>query len=1372
MQDKKVLKILSVLFVLFLQINSGAYCQKKLSFQSLHDGLSNNHIKCIFQDSKGFMWFGTYDGLNKFDGNNFVTYENSPSDSNSLCHNYINAIIEDKYKNIWIGTSNGLDIYNRNNDHFSTIHQLHSYTFLCITVLFFDDLDNLWIGTSGNGLIIYNIKNQKVTSFTSSITDEKTISSNFVTGIVKDRYNRIWIGTRSGLNLFDYKNKIFKHFVHDDNNPESLSQNNIMVLKTDNSGDVWIATYGGGVNQLGDRNDKIIFKHYDKNNTTHGLSNNYILSLCPDRKGNLWIGTENGGLNYLNESNGIIDHYYAEDGNPQALISNSIWAVYEDKDGIVWIGTYDKGINIIDENFDKFELFQKNNSTNKRLTNNDIKCFAQDHYGIIWIATDGGGIFGFNPATRQFLDFPGNNKLSTNSVISLLIDNKGNFWAGTWAFGIDKFDKNGNKIRNYKCSLRKGSGGNISCLFQDKKNDIFAGTSGNGLFRYNSINDNFIPVIYDTPNSHLNGNSYISVIKEDSQNNIWIGTFFGLTRITPSESGNYKFTQCLQSSNPTSLSSSLVKSIFEDSRKRIWIGTENGLDMMTDTSGSFIHYNQQSGLPNNSINSILEDEHHNLWLGTNKGISKFNPSTLTFKNFTKEDGLNSNEFSLGACLKTFSGSLVFGGPDGFNMFNPDSIKFNTRVPSVYITDIKISNCPVKIGAENSPLQKNISETSKITLTHKQNSFTIEFVAINYTRSERNQYKYLLEGFDKTWVHSGTQHMVTYTNLDAGTYKFKVMGSNNDGVWNKMPSILEITVLPPFWETTWAYLLYILVFGLLLFGFLRLWMIKTEQAQKLKFEKIQRENEEELNKLKIQFFTNVSHELRTPLTLIISPLEHIVSLGIVTGKLKQQLSLAFKNTERLFRLVNELMDFSKFEENKLKLFVKQFDIINFTHEISYLFTDEAQLKQIKFSFESDTDSLLIWADKNKLEKVFTNLLSNAFKFTPENGFIMIRMDTTTNSNAIHIEFINSGPGISSQYIDKIFDRFYQVPDKEINSYSGTGIGLALVKNIIDLHHGTISVTSIINHETCFTVSLLLGNEHFDEADIIKESDSDKTSNRKLTSPLKKADSEHIHKLPVILIIEDNTELRTYLVSILNEEYQIAEAPDGETGLMLAAEKNPDLIISDIIMPKVSGIELCKRIKGDIATSHIPVILLTSKDTIENQIEGIEIGADTYITKPFNVTHLLASVKNLIETRRRLFQRFSQEVYLLPKEVTTNKYDQKFLEHAIEYISTNIENEDISVEGLAASLTMNRSNVYRKIKALTGQSATEFIRTIRLKMAIKYLEAGEYNISEISYKVGINSPAYFTKCFKEHFGKLPSEFLSKNTLQKDKNSTTNN
>lgn len=1361
MPYKTTLKGLSALLLLLL-LGHAAHGQKKISFQPLHDGLSNYHIKYIFQDSKGFMWFSTFDGLNKFDGNHFTTYESSPLDSTTLCDNFVNIMVEDKDKNIWIGTASGLNIYNRDKDNFSTVSALQKSTSFCVTTLLLDDHDNLWVGSYGRGLFIYNIKSKKVISFTTDKQDTNTISSNVITGIVKDRKHRIWIGTRNGLNLYNDKTKTFRHLFHNDQDPLSLTQNSINALSTDKEGNVWVATIGEGLNQLVEHNGRFTFKTFTATDKPGGLSNNHILSLCPDRKGNLWIGTENGGLNYLHIQSGIFEHFYAEDGNPKALASNSIWSVFEDKDGILWIGTYNKGINMLDERFNKFEVFQKNYTTNRQLTNNDIKDFKQGRSGTIWIATDGGGICGFNPETRQFLDFPGNNKLSTKTVISLLIDNKGNFWAGTWSFGIDRFDKNGNKVRNYKCATNKTTGGKISCLYQDKKGNIFVGTSGNGLFRYDPQADDFISIVNKAPNSQLNENTFISQISEDSQHNIWIGTFYGLMRMAPNGMEDYKFTQYFHDATPESLCNSRVKTVFEDSRKRIWVGTENGLDLMTNPNGSFTHIDKQNGLPNSTINGILEDNHGNLWIGTNKGVTKFNPDAMSFQNFTKEDGLCSNETSMGTCLKTPSGSLLFGGSSGFNMICPDNIQFNTHIPSVYITDISISNCRVKIGAKNSPLQKNISETKEITLTHEQNSFTIEFVAINYTRPSKNQYKYMLEGFDKTWVNSGTQHSATYTNMNAGKYTFRVMGSNNDGVWSVKPCVLEIKVLPPFWKTPWAYLVYFIIIGALVFSFMQLWKIKTEQEQRLKYEKLQRKHEDELNKLKMQFFTNISHELRTPLTLIISPLEHILSSGDITGKLKQQLGLAFKNTERLFRLVNELMDFSKSEENKLKLQVKPFDMVQFVHDSFHLFTDEAKLKHIDFTFETDADIVMAWADQNKLEKVFTNLLSNAFKYTPENGFIKVKITVPATSNTISIAFINSGHGISPEYLNRIFDRFFQVPDNETNNYTGTGIGLALVKNIMDLHHGTINVTSEIDHQTCFTVTLLLGKDHFDEASLMKESDNGNTVIRKQTVTGKKTIVETDQKLPHVLIVEDNAELRSFLVSVLNEAYQVTESSDGEAGWILAEETNPDLIISDIIMPKMSGIELCTKIKKDIATSHIPVILLTSKGTIENQIEGIENGADMYITKPFNVTQLKAIIKNLIEIRRKLFQRFSQDVYLLPKEITTNKYDQKFLEQAIGYIQNNIENEDISVEGLSASLTMNRSNVYRKIKALTGQSVAEFIRTVRLKQSIKYLEEGELNIAEIAYKVGFNSPAYFTKCFKGHFDKLPSEFLPKKII----------
>lgn len=1360
-----------------MALHSASFGQsRKITFQSLEEGLSHHHVKGIVKDSEGFMWFGTYDGLNKYDGTNFVLYENNPDDSTSLCHNSVNTILEDSQKNIWVGTSNGLVVYNRDTDNFSSLKELGKRNIFYVSSLYCDRNDILWIGTSGSGLFRYDLKRHKLDSCLYDKNKPGSIRSNFINSIVSDKDNNVWIGTRKGLELFDARTKSFTHFVHDPSDQTSLSGNAVSSLTNDKDGSVWVGTYGNGLNRMVRSGGSYTFMRFQKTNLAGSLSHNNILSLIADKKGNLWVGTENGGLNCLPYKSDRFVSYLTEDGNPTSISSNSIWSLYEDNIGIVWIGTYNKGLSRIDEKYDKFEVLQRNSASPRTLVNNNVKGFAEGEPGKLWIATDGGGVCHFNTRTGQF-SLPVNNAtLSRKEVMTIVYDTRKNIWVGTWAGGIDRLNKDGIKIKNYSSLNVPGfTSNNIMCLYEDRQGNIWAGTSGNGLFMYNTVLDTFIPVFDSANKTHLTQTAYVNDILEDSDHTLWVGTMFGLVRINRNSDADYSFHEFSYRPNSTSISSFRVSVIFEDSKKNLWIGTEEGLNLFNKRDTSFQVYQKREGLPNNSIKGILEDHAGNLWISTNKGISKFNPQKNTFRNFSTDDGLTTNEFNMRSCLRTRSGEFFFGGNNGINAFYPDSIKVNTYIPPVYLTDLKIFNAPVKIGGADSPLAKNITETTHITLTHEQSSFTIDFVALNYTRSSKNQYAFMLEGFEKQWNYVGTKRMATYTNLDAGTYIFKVKGSNNEGLWNETPTTLQITVLSPFWKTWWAYLMYVLIFSGVLFVFIKLLVIRAKQAQQLKLEQISHEKDEQLNKLKIQFFTNISHELRTPLSLILSPLEQIISTEQVQTDLRSRLKNIFNNVERLFRLVNELMDFSKSEENKLKITAQMGDVVKFVQEEFYLFTDEAHRRQIEYRFAGPSEKINAWFDPGKLEKIILNLIANAFKFTPDQGKINVIVEKIETGKrdaygeiqyAVRLSVVDNGSGISPEYIDNVFDRFFQSYEDKAKYQTGTGIGLALVKNLVELHQGTITVTSDKWKETRFTVTFPLGNAHFNENEIINEpidirSSMAKTRYLPTHRRPQVAVRKPSHNAPVILIVEDNIELRDYIVSILSGAYQILEAPDGEAGFDLAAEQIPDLIISDIIMPRLNGIEFCKKIKEEITTSHIPVVLLTAKVTMENTIEGIESGADVYITKPFNVNYLEVTIKKLIETRRMLFQRFSQEVFLLPKEISTNPLDQKFLERAIEYIDKNIENEEINVENMASHLAMNRSNLYRKIKALTGQTATEFIRTVRLKMAIKHMESGEMNISEIAFKVGFSSPGYFAKCFKIQFGRTPSEYLSDRT-----------
>jgi ligand-binding sensor domain-containing protein/signal transduction histidine kinase/DNA-binding response OmpR family regulator len=1361
-------------------------------FQSIQQGLSHQIVHAIIKDSYGYLWFGTQDGLNKFDGSNFVVYENSPNDSNSLIHNSIHALIEDKYKNLWIGTSQGLNLYNREKDNFINVdfikNNVNHLNTTYVSALCADDEGKIWIGTFGNGINVYDYKHYVFSYYIHDTTNNNSVISQYITSLALDDENNIWIGTYDGLDLFDRRTKSFRHIALPSRS-NGLNNSYITSLYVDHLGDIWVGTQHEGLYKLLKKNDGYGFTHYEHTGNPNSLSDNYVWSLCEDKKGNLWIGTDKGGLNCLNLKSDKLSCYRSEEGCPNTLSSNSIWSLFVDDNNILWIGAYNKGINVFDEKYQKFELYQRNLFSKNTLPSNDVRSFAEDKQGDVWIGTDGGGICRFNPGTRQFIRLvmstAGKTLLTKNDVTQVICDSRENIWVGMWSGGVDRLDKNANRVKNFKTGGIQGAGdNNVITLYEDKQKNIWAGTAGSGLFEYNPMQDRFVQITDNSDPLKLLNTAFVASILEDNDDDLWVGTLYGLVCIKKKHSGELSFTRFYHSNKRGSISSDRIITIFEDSRKNLWFGTEDmGLNLYNRRDGTFTVFQKQDGLPNNSIKGILEDSHGNFWISTNKGISRFDPIAKTFRNYTQADGLNSDEFYK-SCLKTKTGEFFFGGNKGFNVFYPDSIKNNTLVPPVYLTDLKIFNKSVKIGEKGSPLQKQISLTRKITLTHKQTSFVIEYAALNYTRSSRNQYVYMLKGLDHEWNNAGHNRTATYSNLSPGTYLFMVKGSNNDGLFNPIPTTLEITVLPPYWQTKWAFAVYFLVFFSLLYAFVKLQMIRIKQLQVLRMERMKREKDEELNQLKMQFFTNVSHEFRTPLSLILSPLENIIFGGSLKSELKNQLTIIYKNADRLFRLVNELMDFIKAEDGSLKVAAQSGNIVSFSREISAYYLDAAQRRYIDYQFVAEDSEVEAWFDRDKIEKVLHNLLSNAFKFTPDKGKITLRLekirvdDHSINPAApigelpfgdyMKISVTDNGSGISPVHISKVFDRFFQSLEEDKLYQTGTGIGLSLTKSLVELHHGKIWVTSEKWKETCFTVLLPLGSAHFNPDEMVSMSvgisvwHSHQAAFEPGQKEIKNRKSQE--NLPLILVVEDNIELRNYIVSVLLVSYNVLEATNGKQGIEMVLEHLPDLIVSDIIMPEMSGIELCRKIKEEISTSHIPVVLLTAKNAVESRLEGIETGADAYITKPFNVRILEATLKNLIETRQKLFQRFSQEAFIMPKELSNNPIDQDFLERIIGYIDKNMADESLSVEKLASHLLMSRSQTYRKIKALTGQSATEFLRTVRLKKAIKLMESGELNISEIAFKIGFSSPAYFTKCFKEHFGKLPSEYLPESGKKK--------
>jgi signal transduction histidine kinase/ligand-binding sensor domain-containing protein/DNA-binding response OmpR family regulator len=1358
------------LFILFiitalptLQIQG----QPQMYFQAIRQGLSNQSVRCIFKDSRGFMWFGTHNGLTRYDGINFVNYENSPTDSNTLNNNYIRDIVEDKWHNIWVATFQGLNRYNRQKDNFTRITPVQN---IIISAMSLDNQNNLWFGDLGTGFMRYNIVSKEVEYFRFTKNKPNWINSDHVTSLIPDNKGKIWIGTWNGLDILDVKTKGFRHIASNTASETSLSNNCINTMILDKNGILWIGLLNGELNSVSINDPELKFKNYQFGKDVRSISPQNIISLCFDNSNKLWIGTENVGLICYNIKNGDWSHYSREEGNNYTLSSNTIRALYFDDLNFLWVGTLGRGVNYLNVTNNRFNPYKKNLNTTNTLAGEDVRSFAQDPSGNIWIATYN-GLSLFDLKTRNFIKTinQANNGLSSNAVNALTYDSEGNLWVGTLRGGVDRFDKNLKKTGNYAIKGFQQAGENkILCLYSDPQDNIWAGSAGTGMFRYDKQKNVFVQVKDTTQEILTNNIGYVNDILRDSYGKMWVATAFHLYCLTGFENYNYRIKEYIRTNTSGAIPSNTINTVYEDRDKNLWLGTlDQGLALYNRDKDNFTVYNKKDGLPGNSVYGILEDKSGNLWISTNKGLSRFNKSEKKFKNYNTEDGIVSDEFITNCCLKTRDGEMMFGSNEGFNIFYPENIKDKLLAKQVYLTDFKISNKSVPIGTNGSPLSKCIGETKKIVLTYNQSSFTIDFVAFNYTLGSKSRYSYILEGLEKDWNIVSHKNNASYTYVKPGSYYFKVKGSNNDGVWNENPTVLEIVILPPFWETGWAYCIYLTIFAFIVFAFIRYRITRLKEIHLI-----------ELNKMKLQFFANVSHELRTPLSLILSPLDSLLNNIKDNQEIRRQLELISNNANRLFRLVNEIMDFSKAEENKLVLSVQSLDIVKFSQQQFILFRDEALRRGIDYQFMTIEEEIEAWIDGDKYEKIIMNLLSNAFKFTPNTGKISLsfekilldRLKAEEHKNIIpkitakeylKISVIDNGKGIASSEINKIFERFFQGSNDDFTYQTGTGIGLSLTKSLVELHHGTISVTSEKGVGTCFTIILPLGKTHFKKHEFqtkpalynlipaITQSNSEIFKTEK-KSPPKNA--------PVILIVEDNFELRNYVKSSFSEIYQVLEASDGEEGCRIAEEKIPDLIISDIIMPNLSGIELCRNLKHNMATSHIPIILLTAKITTEDQIAGVETGADAYITKPFNVKYLEVVTKNLIETRQKLYQRFSQDVYILPKEISNNPLDQDFLENIIKYIEDHIISTDLTVENLANHLLMSPGHTWRKLKSLTGQSTNEFIRTIRLKKAVKLMEESHLNVSEIAYQVGFSSPAYFTKCFREQYGKSPSAYFS--------------
>lgn len=1344
---------------------------------TLEDGLSNSNINCIVQDSTGFIWFGTENGLNKFDGYKFTTYFSDANQPNSLYSNEILSMLVDSDGELWIGTFQGLFRYQEKYDNFEHI-RIDSINLLNANIpvysIFEDNNKMLWIGTSGNGLIKYHKRLGIQKTFFHQSDNPYSISSNYIFTIFQDSHKHLWIGTSdNGLEYFEQETGRFFNYKPIKNIKYQQNVNAILKIFERNDSTFLIGTRGDGLFIF--NNTSHTFRPYVfKVNNSESVRPNEIYSIYRDKKNGLWISTHGKGL-YLIKENGTTQRLEHQNNVSTSLINNNVRKIFEDRQGNLWVVSYQGGLNILPNMHKRFSTYNLTDFS-AEFSSNIITAIQPDKKGNVWVGTDGGGlkyIDRIHNKTNHF--YPGKNVIDfipDRVVMSLMFENEKKLWIGSYLGGVSVYNLETGKFKNYQTSDNPNalSCNFVSCILKSSRGDIWIATNGGGIDKFNRKSDDFTSFsMYDEPADNRLINNYVNTLTEDNNGRIWIGTFWGLSIYDPF---NGMFINYLGNEGaPGSLSNNTIYCIEITSRNEVWLGTRNGLNKFIPAKNTFQSFNLSEGLPGNVIYGIEEDANGDLWLSTNNGICKFNPRTFETHNYYESDGLVSNEFFRQASYKAHNGELFFGSLNGLVAFKPDSMIENYQVPMVKITQFRVFDQVVHPGSQINGdiiLKKPVYLTDTIILKHKYNSFALEFTALDYTLPEKINYRCKMEGFDKDWRLLNYDHRyVTYTNLDAGEYVFKVKASSIDNGWNNKTTNITLIIKPPVYRTWWAYTIYYLVLlGVIgLFWFISLNRVKLKNRVKL--ELLEKDKENELNQAKLRFFTNISHEFRTPITLILGPLERMLNDASIEKKYGKSINMMVKNANRLLRLVNQLMDLRKSEGGKMRLRVEQLDLIKFIEDIHFAFKEYAQQKKITFSIFKEVESLDMWFDPDKLDKILFNLLSNAFKFSGQNGEVSIFVSVLEKENGPFVRLVveDKGKGIPEKDQARIFERFYQTSNSGHFDASGSGVGLSLTHSLVELHHGEITFESQENKGTVFQVFLPLDEQVYSNEERYSANDAGVSKFVHNTPVDNQEEQESNAARPIdealkpntLLIVEDNYDLRKYIAEELSSQFQILEAADGREGLKKAVQELPDLIIADVMMPEMDGLEMCLKIKTNLVTNHIPVILLTARTSIEQRIEGIEHGADSYIPKPFHPSHLRARVKKLIELREILRNKYSMQ--LESKEAPQLHTEDLFLKKITEMIMDNLDDSELNIESLSKDIGISRGHLYRKIKLLTGKSPSEFVRLVRLSEAARLLVKQEHSISEISYLVGFNSPSYFTICFKEHFEISPSDFIEK-------------
>ncbi len=1363
-----------ILLLISLLISVNAFSEP-FNFLRLDNtnGLSNNQVMSIFKDSRGFMWFGTNYGLNRYDGYEFKVYKNIKNDTTSLTFNSVNEIQEDFNGNLWIRGNPHYLIYNIHTERFvrniTSVLKPLGVKFSPMLV-HIDRQKNFYFYELNIAVYKYDVKKKKLIKYKQGEGPNALGKGRILS--IKSTAGAFWILYASGLveryneetNSVDFRNTYVQE--------KSLGASITKSLFVDFEGNPWVYPGIGDKGLLYYNLKKGRWRYFGsdkkdfKNSTDKFITSDLIRGLAQDQKGRIWIGTDHGGVNIFNQTDDSFTVLRNDPMNPNSISQNSTISLFCDNDGIMWVGTYKNGVSYYHPDMFKFEKSPLFFYQHPNLENKDCNSLLEDSDGNLWIGTNGSGLLKYETDKRKFVLFrneKGNPaSISSDIITSSLQGRDGTLWFGTFMGGLNQ--KQGNRFLHYFPEIDNPnslSNKSIYAINEDDNRNLWIGTLGGGVDKYDMINRSFTP--NNTANtSGISSNYVLSMFNKSGM--IYISTTLGvdvLNTFTGQISNLFKDT-----AQRGELSDPIIYHTIEDSRRLVWIATDNGINIYNPAKGTIRYLTVAIGLPSDQVVSLIEDRKGNIWAGTRNGLAciQCNPDKDDYKfsiiSFDENDGLVSNIFNHNAVFRSNSGKIYFGTTKGYIVIDEGALPFNKIVPRPRFTGLVIANDEILPGEEyhgNIILDNSIAQSDKIVLHNNANNFTIRFSALSYIHPKKNKYRYMLKGFDTGWNETTTGvGQVNYSNLNQGNYELIVYASNNDNEWSKEPLVLKITVKPPPWLSWWAILLYFLMMLSLV------WLIVKYNLRKQKheFENEQRIREakqlHELDEMKFGFFTNISHEFRTPLTLILSPIEKL-QRSAKTDEERNLFDIIQRNANGLLDLVNQLLDFRKLDDDKDRLHLSVGDVIGFIKDICYSFTEMANRKSIIFSFSTSISELRMEFDPEKLKKIVNNLLSNAFKFTDQNGKVELNISLVQQLNDdtkfLKVVVSDTGCGIPEKDLDRILERFYRVDNPDNLHKSGTGVGLHIVSEYIKLHKGQIQVESKLGKGSVFTVSLP-AIQHLQE-EIIASAEPVVT-NEPETPLADAAEEDRKSKLPLMLIVDDNEDFRKFIASLFTGQYRVLLAAEGEQALKLTFDKMPDLIIADVMMPKMDGYQLCREIKRDIRVSHIPIILLTAKAGDENKLRGIEAGADDYISKPFNMEMLSLKVSRILERQKQVHDQFKRKVSINPAGVEITSMDEKFVKKAVAIVESNIENADFLVEDLCREMGMSRVYFYKKILSLTDKTPSEFIRFIRLKRAADLLEKSQLFVNEVAYQVGFNDPKYFRKYFKDEFGMSPTDY----------------